>query len=449
MGWPPGSATPPRSASAGSLGGGIGLLVRKHGLTIDDLLAAEVVTADGHLLQVDDQTHSDPVLGDPRWRRQLRRRHQVPVPPAPARPDRRRPAAAGDPDTIAGFVAEAEAAPEELSTIANILPAPPLPFVPAEHHGKLVVMATLACAGDVDAGQGAVAPLRALATRSPTWSAPSPTPRSTRPRTRGSTRPRRRARCSSTPGPRRDRSDPRAAGGLDRPDAGGATAGPGQRHGAGARRGHRLRPPHQPAHGHVAALYQRPEEAEVHQAWVDRLAAALRDGDPRAYVNFLGEEGQARIRQAIRGRPGTGWRRSRPAGTPPTCSTATRTSHPPRVTPMTSTPRSHLAASRCLGARQHPAPATAMGAGTAGSAGADGGRIAHPATKATTAAIQARAATARILTGAIGPSTPPPTAHPAPHGTTTAPTRMGLAIPLIRAPPVLPRPENSSEKAPK
>src|SRR5918999_2576294 len=34
-----------------TLGGGVGLLVRKHGLTIDDLLAAEVVTADGELLQ--------------------------------------------------------------------------------------------------------------------------------------------------------------------------------------------------------------------------------------------------------------------------------------------------------------------------------------------------------------------------------------------------------------
>jgi FAD/FMN-containing dehydrogenase len=42
-----------------TLGGGIGYLVRKHGLTIDNLLAAEVVTADGQLLQVDDQTHPE------------------------------------------------------------------------------------------------------------------------------------------------------------------------------------------------------------------------------------------------------------------------------------------------------------------------------------------------------------------------------------------------------
>jgi len=42
-----------------TLGGGVGYLVRKHGLTIDDLLAGEVVTADGQLLRVDAETHPD------------------------------------------------------------------------------------------------------------------------------------------------------------------------------------------------------------------------------------------------------------------------------------------------------------------------------------------------------------------------------------------------------
>lgn len=42
-----------------TLGGGIGCLVRKHGLTIDSLLAAEVVTADGELLYVDAEKHPD------------------------------------------------------------------------------------------------------------------------------------------------------------------------------------------------------------------------------------------------------------------------------------------------------------------------------------------------------------------------------------------------------
>ena len=42
-----------------TLGGGVGYLVRKHGLTIDNLLAAEVVTADGRLLHVDAEHHPD------------------------------------------------------------------------------------------------------------------------------------------------------------------------------------------------------------------------------------------------------------------------------------------------------------------------------------------------------------------------------------------------------
>ncbi len=42
-----------------TLGGGVGYLVRKYGLTIDDLLAAEIVTADGQLLHVDAETHPD------------------------------------------------------------------------------------------------------------------------------------------------------------------------------------------------------------------------------------------------------------------------------------------------------------------------------------------------------------------------------------------------------
>ena len=68
-------------------------------------------------------------------------------------------------ETIAGFIAAAEAAPDELSTIANVMPCPPMPFVPEEHHGKLVIL------GDDGLrrrsrgrASAALAPFRALAT---------------------------------------------------------------------------------------------------------------------------------------------------------------------------------------------------------------------------------------------------------------------------------------------
>lgn len=64
------------------------------------------------------------------------------------------------PDVIASFIAGADAAPEELSTIANIMPAPAMPFIPAEHHGKLVMMVY---AGNVASGRRVVARFRKLA----------------------------------------------------------------------------------------------------------------------------------------------------------------------------------------------------------------------------------------------------------------------------------------------
>ena len=153
--WRPGSATPARSGIGGlTPGGGIGYLVRKHGLTIDNLLAADIVTADGADPPRRCRPRARPVLGDPRRRRQLRRRDPLPVPAPRARPSVGGmlilPATA---ETVAGFIAAAEAAPDELSTIANVMPCPPMPFVPEEHHGELVIFGMLCYAGTAAAGE--------------------------------------------------------------------------------------------------------------------------------------------------------------------------------------------------------------------------------------------------------------------------------------------------------
>ena len=57
-----------------------------------------------------------------------------------------------------------------------------------------------------------------------------------------------------------------------------------------------------------AALYERPDQSAVYEPWVTGFAAALQQGDRGAYVNFLVDEGEARIRAAY---PGKTWDRLR------------------------------------------------------------------------------------------------------------------------------------------
>jgi FAD/FMN-containing dehydrogenase len=294
-----------------TLGGGIGYLVRKHGLTIDDLLAAELVTADGQLLHIDDQTHPDLfwAIRGGGGNFGVATRFQFRLHPVstivggllvlPATPE-----------TISGFLAAADAAPEELSTIANILPAPPLPFVPADQHGQLVIMATLAYAGDPEAGQRAVAPLRALATPLADLVHPMPYPQLYPPEQEGEEdfHPTGVSRTMFVDQVDREATEaiieylqastaPMRVAQLR--VLGGAMARVPAQATAFAHRSSRFMV-------NVAALYQRPEDKDEHQAWVDRFAAVLRDGDARAYVNFLGDEGQARVREAY---PGPTWER--------------------------------------------------------------------------------------------------------------------------------------------
>ena len=148
-----------------TLGGGVGYLVRKHGLTIDNLLAAEIVTADGNILQIDETNHADlfwAIRGGggnfgvvTKFKFQLQDLTQayggMLLLPA-------------TPETIASFLREADSAPEELSTIANVMPAPPMPFLAEEHHGKIIILAMMFYAGDPLKGQQVMEPFKKIAT---------------------------------------------------------------------------------------------------------------------------------------------------------------------------------------------------------------------------------------------------------------------------------------------
>jgi FAD/FMN-containing dehydrogenase len=296
-----------------TLGGGIGFLVRKYGLTIDDVLAADIATADGQLLRIDAETHPDlfwAIRGGggnfgvvTRFQFRLHRVEAVygGILMLPATPE-----------TIAGFISAASQAADELTTIANVMPAPPMPFVPAEHHGKLMILALICYAGPAEAGQRALAPFRALATpisdmlrpmRYPEMYMPDdpdyhPTAAS---RTFFADRIDRRAgeaiisQLQASDAPMRV-VQLRVLGGAVARVPAGATA-----------YAHRARP----IMGNVAAFYTGPDDQALREAWVAGLTAALLEAgadQPGAYVNFLGEEGAERVRQAY---PGGTWDRLR------------------------------------------------------------------------------------------------------------------------------------------
>jgi len=291
-----------------TLSGGVGYLVRKHGLTIDSLLEAEVVTADGELRHVDEHTHPDlfwAIRGGggnlgvaTRFRYRLHELGGIVggmlFLPATV-------------DVVADFIAEAEAAPEELSAIANVMVAPPMPFVPEEVHGKLIVMALMCYAGGPEAGEQALAPFRALAKPLADMLRPMSYPEMYPPED-DSYHPTAVAQTMFV-----DRVDrPVAETILERLEASDASVRVAQLRvlgGAMARV-----PADATAFAHrasrimvnVAAFYDGPGDRSLRQAWVSDFSAALRQTDDGAYVGFLGDEGERRIRAAY---PGSTWDR--------------------------------------------------------------------------------------------------------------------------------------------
>jgi hypothetical protein len=145
-----------------TLGGGIGWLMRRHGATVDNLLAARVVTPDGTVLDADEELLWGLRGGGGNFGVVTAfeyRLHEV-GPTVLAGPLYY--ALEDGPEVLRHYRDFVATAPDELTTILNLRPAPPLPILPPEMHGRPVAAIATCWAGDPEEGEAALAPLRAF-----------------------------------------------------------------------------------------------------------------------------------------------------------------------------------------------------------------------------------------------------------------------------------------------
>src|SRR3954468_10950285 len=147
-------------------GGGVGWLMRKHGLACDNLISADVVTADGRLVRA--SADENPELlwglrgGGGNFGVVTSREYRLhPVGPMITG------GAVFYPGEHAGEVLRvyrdwAQTAPDELTTLVNLLTCPPAPFLPEEWHGRPLVAVIGLHAGPADQAERALRPLREI-----------------------------------------------------------------------------------------------------------------------------------------------------------------------------------------------------------------------------------------------------------------------------------------------
>jgi FAD/FMN-containing dehydrogenase len=151
-----------------TLGGGVGWLMRKHGLTVDNLLAADVVTADGNVLRASENEHPDLFWalrgggGNFGVVTAFEFRLHALGPAVLAGPILWDAAAARE---VLRFYRDfIRSAPDELGTVVRFGTAPPLPVIPEALHGRPVVMVGTCYAGPIEDGDEVLRPLRAFGT---------------------------------------------------------------------------------------------------------------------------------------------------------------------------------------------------------------------------------------------------------------------------------------------
>jgi FAD binding domain/Berberine and berberine like len=161
-----------------TLGGGIGWLMRKHGLTVDNLLAVDIVTADGKVLHASADEHPDLFWalrgggGNFGVVTAFEFRLHTLGPTVLAGPilwD------AADAAEVLRFYRDfVRDAPDELGAVVRFGAAPPLPDIPADLHWRPVVMVGACYAGPIEEGEQVLRPLRG--SRTPLLDLVGPTP---------------------------------------------------------------------------------------------------------------------------------------------------------------------------------------------------------------------------------------------------------------------------------
>jgi FAD/FMN-containing dehydrogenase len=149
-----------------TLGGGIGWIMRRHGLTIDQLTGVDVVTADGEFVKANESENPDLFWGVRGGGGNFGIVTEFEFRLNPLGPT----VLAGpvfwpmeeSPRVLRFYRDWIADAGDELMTIVVHRKAPPLPFVPAELHGKLVVAVVCCYSGPVEEGERVVRPLKAF-----------------------------------------------------------------------------------------------------------------------------------------------------------------------------------------------------------------------------------------------------------------------------------------------
>jgi FAD/FMN-containing dehydrogenase len=149
-----------------TLGGGTGHLARTHGLAVDNLLAVDVVTADGELVHASENENTDlfwALRGGSgnfgivtSFEFALHRVGPELLAGQIVHPFEE---ATGVLEFYRSFMADA---PDEVNCYAFVVPVPPLPAFPEERHGEPAINLVVSYSGRVDAGEAALRPLRAF-----------------------------------------------------------------------------------------------------------------------------------------------------------------------------------------------------------------------------------------------------------------------------------------------